>query len=66
MVVVESELGTELGRATDVEIIERLVALDGCDIADGSSLDVDGNCIPDECDQDPTPMAPPRNAHASA
>lgn len=34
MVVAESELGTELGRATDVEIIERLVALDGCDIVD--------------------------------
>lgn len=34
MVAVESELGTELGRATDVEIIERLVELDGCDIVD--------------------------------
>ncbi len=34
MVVVESELGTELGRATDLEIIERLVELDGCDIVD--------------------------------
>lgn len=34
MVLVESELGTELGRATDVEIIERLVELDGCDIVD--------------------------------
>lgn len=34
MVVVESELGTELGRATDLEIIERLVELSGRNIVD--------------------------------
>lgn len=34
MAIVESELGTELGRATDLEIIERLVELDGCNIVD--------------------------------
>lgn len=34
MAVVESENDTQLGRATDVEIIERLVKLKGCDIID--------------------------------
>ena len=33
--------------------------LDECDIADGTSLDTDTNCIPDECDQNPIPLAEP-------
>ena len=34
MSLVESELGRELGRATDIEIMERLVELDGLEVVD--------------------------------
>jgi hypothetical protein len=30
---------------------------DSCDIAGGTSSDEDGNCIPDECDAEPAPIA---------
>ena len=32
---------------------------DSCDIANGTSTDNDGNCIPDECDAEPAPLAEP-------